>query len=1333
MSNSASSSDTSIHHMQPQANERSQLAALEMQLKSVTLKDQHALGKRLEGLQRRLERQQPIDRGLLEARKHVEKSRRQVEVREAQPLSIRYPEGLPVSARHDTIMAALKEHQVIIVAGETGSGKTTQLPKMCLELGLGTRGIIGHTQPRRLAARSVAARLAEELETPLGSAVGYQMRFSDNTGPETRVKLMTDGILLAETQHDPDLLKYDAIIIDEAHERSLNIDFLLGYLKRLLARRADLKVIITSATIDLERFSHHFAKEVNGKDVPAPIIEVSGRTFDVDTLYRPLVRAGEDEEDISLQEGILQAVEEIETLERERHWFQGPRDILVFLPGEREIRETADTLRRAQLRHTEVLPLYARLSASEQNRVFASHAGRRIVLATNVAETSLTVPGIRYVIDPGLARISRYSYRAKIQRLPIEPISQASADQRKGRCGRVAEGICIRLYSEEDFLSRPAFTDPEIKRTNLAAVILSMLALKLGDIARFPFIDPPDARFVRDGFRLLEELEAVEQQKITHLGRQLARLPIDPRLARMVLAGDKIGCLREILVVVSALAVQDPRERPAEKREAADQAHREWADPASDFAAWINLWNGFNTAREELSSSALRRWCRTHYLNYMRLREWHDTYRQLRQLARELGLGTLKVSEEVDYEKLHRALLTGLLSHLGTLSEGREYLGARNRKFMIHPSSYLKKKTPKWIMAFELLETSRLFAREVASIRPEWIEEAGKHLLKRSHSEPHWESKRGQVVALESATLFGLPVYARRRVGYGKINPLEARDIFIRSGLVEGELRTNARFMAHNQALVEEVETLEDKARRRDILVDDEELYQFYDERLPEGISDSRSFERWRKKEEAKDPHILFADKNTLMARDATEVTENDYPEALQLNRVELPLGYHFAPGQRDDGVTMTVPVVMLKTLPRARLDWLVPGLRREKAIALLKGLPKQYRRQVVPIPDWVDAALEAITPCESLMGEALGDFLRQKTGVRIPAELWQEVELPSHLQLNIRVVDATGKLLGHGRDIDQLIQQFSQQANAAEQMPAAGKDSNTPPQPLTQWPATPLPEKEEQVQAGIRVTLYPALTDAGEGLAVKQFDYPETAHAQHRQGVKKAAMLALPELYSTYARSKAIEPLAVMYTQVGQKKDLVDDLMNALFLEAFAHDPLPRTAEAMSQRIAERKSELHSIFQHLTHLLAEVLREVLDLQRMIKKARIGLDVARSYADVKAQLANLVYKGFIADAGNWLEEYPRYLNGARIRLEKVAREVRRDQLAMDEIQTLESRFNERATRMKESGITEPWLNEFFWQLQELRVSLFAQQLGTVEPVSVKRLEKRWKESIKEFA
>ena len=1317
----------------PQDNAPS-LTALTESLSHVMLRDQERLSRRVAGLRRRQREKKPIDRGLNEVEREVDKAKQLLAQREALRVTLDYPAELPVVERREDILAAIRDHQVVVVAGETGSGKTTQLPKMCLELGRGRKGLIGHTQPRRLAARSVAGRLAEELSVPLGEQVGYQVRFNDQSSPNTLVKLMTDGILLAETQHDPLLLRYDTLIIDEAHERSLNIDFLLGYLKRLLPKRPDLKVIITSATIDVERFAAHFGSP----NTPAPVVEVSGRTFPVDVHYRPLVRSEEDEDDRTLQEGILHAVREVETIEREKGWLHGPRDVLVFLPGEREIRETADTLRRADLKGTEILPLYARLSNEEQNRVFAPHRGRRIVLATNVAETSLTVPGIRYVIDPGLVRISRYSYRAKIQRLPIEPVSQASANQRKGRCGRIAEGVCIRLYDEEDFLSRPAFTDPEIQRTNLASVILSMLALKLGNIEDFPFVDPPDGRFVKDGFRLLFELGAVnDKQQLSALGRKLAKLPIDPRLARMVLAGAERGSLRDVLVGVSALAIQDPRDRPADKRQAADQAHQRGHDPDSDFVALLNLWHGIENAREALSGNQLRRWCRDHYINYLRMREWHDTFRQLRQLLRDMDIevpAPLPRDENESEEqakqarrktsgKLHQALLSGLLSNLGTLLENREYLGARNRKFMIHPGSGLAKKTPKWVMAFELIETTKLFARTVAKIDPQWIEPQAQHLVKSSYSEPHWEMKRAQVVAFEQVTLFGLPIVARRRVHYGPIAPQESRELFIRRALVEGEFQTKGEFFTHNRALIEEVEALEDRARRRDILVDEETLFAFYDERIPTDIVNGKGFEHWRKQAERQDPTLLKFDIDALKARDAHDVTQAQYPDHLTLSGVAYPVSYHFDPDADDDGVTLTVPAAMLPQLPVHALEWLVPGLLREKCIALLKSLPKSIRRQVVPIPDWVDAALETLVPDERPLTEALGEFIRRRTATRVHSDDWRLDLLPPHLIMNVRVVDHAGKTLGQGRDVRALERRFEEAASAGAQA-LADQASQAP--ALDELPESPLPESRVTTQAGIRVEAYPALMAEAHSFKVALFDHPAKAAAVHQEGVARLAIAKRPEQVKAIKRLPGVEKCALLFAKVGSKQALVDDLLLAVFTQVVATHPLPRSANELTERLKATESELIPYATSLLTRIEEALKGHLAVTKVLK-GKLNFALALVYSDVSAQMQRLVYPGFIRDAGEWLSEYPRYTEAALIRLEKAARERGRDQMMMQDVQALEARFDARRKSERRGAAEDPELVSFGWWIQELRVSLFAQQLGTQMPVSVKRLEKRWEE------
>lgn len=1317
-------------------NDRQRLEQLGQSLEDLMLRDTHALMRRHAGLKRRLDQSQPIDRGLAALDKDVVKATAAIERRRAAHFRLDYPPELPVVERRDDILAAMNAHQVVVVAGETGSGKTTQLPKLCLEAGRGRRGLIGHTQPRRLAARSVANRLAEELDVSLGEQVGYQVRFNDQSNATTLVKLMTDGILLAETQHDPLLLRYDTIIIDEAHERSLNIDFLLGYLKRLLPQRPDLKVIITSATIDVERFAAHFGEA----DHPAPIIEASGRTYPVEVLYRPLARETEDEDDLSLQEGIVQAVEEIAQIEKANGWQHGPRDVLIFLPGEREIRETADALRRTDLDATEILPLYARLSNAEQNRVFASHRGRRIVLATNVAETSLTVPGIRYVIDPGLVRMSRYSYRSKIQRLPIEPVSQASANQRKGRCGRIAAGVCVRLYDEEDFQNRPAFTDPEIQRTNLASVILSMLSLRLGEIEHFPFVDPPDARFIKDGFRLLFELGAVSaDQTLTALGRKLSRLPVDPRLARMVIEGAERGSLRDVLVVVSALSIQDPRERPAEKRQAADQAHQRWHDPDSDFLAFLNLWHGVERARESLSANQLRRWCRDHFINYLRVREWHDTFRQLRQLLRDMQIEVPaaeqpdpSMSEEAlrqwrrkSSARLHQSLLAGLLSNLGMLTENREYLGARNRKFFIHPGSGLVKKSPKWLMAFELIETTRLFARTAARIDPAWIEPQAAHLTKSSYSDPHWEMKRGQVIAREQVTLFGLPIVNGRRVHYGPIDPVESRVLFIRRALVEGELKTRGHFFAHNRALIEEVADLEDRARRRDILVDEDTLYEFYNQRVPERIINTKGFEHWRQQVEAQDPDYLKFDLATLKARDASDVNPGQYPDHLTLNGVVYPLHYHFSPGAEDDGVSLTVPAAMLPQLPRHRLDWLVPGLLREKCIALMKSLPKSVRRQVVPIPDWVDAALEQLVIDDVALTDALSEFIRQRTGVRVHPDDWRTDLLDPHLLLNLKVVDHQGQRIGQGRDLRALEKRFEQAASEGAQALARQATSQDT---LDGLPPTELPVSKVTQQAGIRVEAFPALVNDHEqgGFKVSLFDHPSKALAAHRDGVAHLAMHQRGDLVKAVRELDGVETCALLFARVGRRQQFIDDLTLAAFTQVIAVEPLPRSSDQLNERL---KVSGEAVIQRARCLLdqaEEALKAHLDVAKQLK-GKISMGLALIYNDIKEQMQRLVYPGFLADAGSWLAEYPRYMQAALVRLEKAPRERQRDQMLMQDLHQLESRWLKRRENERRGGVEDPELVAFGWWLQELRVSLYAQQLGTRMTVSFKRLEKQWEE------
>ncbi|MBS7663381.1 ATP-dependent RNA helicase HrpA [Pseudomonas lalucatii] len=1273
-----------------------------------------------------------------------------VEARRLSVPAMRYDDALPIAAKRDEIKAAISKHQVVVIAGETGSGKTTQLPKICLELGRGTHGLIGHTQPRRLAARSVATRVAEEIGTPLGELVGYQVRFEDQSNERSLIKLMTDGILLAETQHDRFLDKYDTLIVDEAHERSLNIDFLLGYLKTLLARRPDLKLIITSATIDLERFSQHFGG--------APVVEVSGRTYPVETWYRPLTAEQDEEgnrveEDLSVDQAILAGLDELAAFERSEG--KRPGDVLVFLPGEREIRDCAEVLRKANLRHTEVLPLYARLTPAEQQKIFQPMAGRKIVLATNVAETSLTVPGIRYVIDSGTARISRYSYRAKVQRLPIEAVSQASANQRKGRCGRVEPGICIRLYSEEDFLARPEFTDPEILRTNLAAVILQMLHLRLGEVDAFPFIEPPDGKAISDGYTLLQELSAVSRDgQLTPLGRQLARLPVDPRMGRMVLEGAKQGSLEEVLIIASALSVQDVRERPSDRQQAADQAHAQWKDVDSDFAALINLWRGFEEQRQALGSNALRSWCRKNFLNYLRLREWRDAHRQLTLISRELQLkakapegkpakpepgkgpdaareSAKAVKDEaqqrsIDYAKVHKAILSGLLSQIGQKTEDGDYLGARQRRFWIHPSSGLGRKKPSWLMTAELVETSKLFARMVAKIEPDWIEPLAGHLIKKNHLEPHWEKKRGQVVAYEQISLYGMIVVGRRPVHYGPIDPVVSRELFIREGLVGGEIHSRARCLSANRQLLEKLDELEAKARRRDILADEETLFAFYEARLPADIYQTASFDSWYKRESAGNAQLLIMREEDVLARDAREVTAAQYPDSLHLGELQLPLSYHFEPNHPRDGVTLRVPAPLLPQLPGERLEWLVPGLLEAKCVALVRNLPKAVRKNFVPVPDFVGAALAKIAFAEGSLPAALGRELLRMTGVRVAEEAWTDAaaQIEGHLRMNIEVVDSHGKPLGEGRDLAELCARFSEASQAALALPKTEKAQ----QPVQAKAFAEVAEKAQQKVAGLSMTVYPALVE--EGGEVKEGRFPTQAEAefQHRRALQRLLLQQLAEP-AKYLRGKlpGLTELGLLHREIGRIEALVEDILlaslDSCILEGEAS--LPRDGAALAALAERKRGDWTAHVERLARLCLEILKLWHGLQKRFK-GKIDLAQAMALNDIKQQLANLVYPGFVRETpGEWLKELPRYLKAIEQRLDKIGAQVQRDRVWSGELAGYWEQYQARLGKHRQEGKRDPQLIQYRWMLEEYRVSLFAQQLGTKMAVSDKRLSKQW--------
>ncbi|HET8849938.1 MAG TPA: ATP-dependent RNA helicase HrpA [Marinobacter sp.] len=1226
---------------------------------------------------------------------------------------ITFPAGLPVSERVDDIRAAIEKHQVVIIAGETGSGKTTQIPKICLAMGRGDGALIGHTQPRRIAARSVAARIAEELGETTGQRIGYQVRFTDNTSASSQVKVMTDGILLAEIRHDRYLKRYDTLIIDEAHERSLNIDFLLGYLRQLLPKRPDLKVIITSATIEVERFSEFFNQ--------APVIEVSGRTYPVDVVYRPLT-GDEDDRDQGWNDGVLSALDEIE--QHERREKQPPGDILVFLPGEREIRMLSKTLRHAELKHTEILPLYSRLSNQEQNRVFQGHKGRRIVLSTNVAETSLTVPGIRYVIDTGVARISRYSVRSKIQRLPIEPISQASANQRAGRCGRVAPGLCFRLYDETDFLNRPEYTDPEILRTNLASVILQMATTGLGDIRQFPFLEAPDSRQVNDGYKLLEELGAVDaKRRVSQLGRTMAKLPLDPRLARMLVAAAELGSLSELLIVIAGLSVQDPRERPQEKQQAADQAHASFNDKESDFITLLNIWNWFEEQRQELSQNQLKKECQKTFLSWMRMREWRDIHRQLALICREQKLPVNR--QAASYETVHKAILAGLLGQVATKIEKREYLATRNRKVLIFPGSKVAKSAPKWLVAAEIVETSKVFARMVAAIQPEWIEPLGSHVVKRHYFEPHWEQKRAQVMGYEKVTLYGLDVVPRRRIAYAKIDPKECRDLFIRRALVEGEYRSKAPFIARNREMLDTVENLEKKSRRRDLLVDDEVLVAFYNERLPDTIVSGRHFETWWQGLSAAELKTLEMTEADVLQRPVDQGAADLYPDYLEWQGVKYPLNYEFEPTSERDGVTLQVPLMALRQIPSRRLEWLVPGLLREKCIALVKGLPKALRRNFVPVPDFVDAALANLQPDNEPLTLKLGEQLRRMTGVQIDPEAWPKDDLPRHLRMNVRVTGDKGKVVAESRNTDEL--QARLEGKAEEALAAATTFKDTPAvAEHTDWQFGTLPTQVQTEKGGMQVTVYPALEDLGHSVRAGRYLDRLTAADTHRRGVARLIIHRFGNTLSELERKlPRFTQSALMFAPIGQAKALLDDLLLSTVMQHFLADEVPRSREAFDRLFDQHRGEFILALEAADARLHQAMTGYQSIAKRLK-GKINLALANSMSDLKFQMQHLVYPGFLSDTPrHWLARFPVYFEGANIRLEKMAREMGREREFLYTIDGLWSRYAAKREQQKRQGVRDPELEVYRWMLEEYRVSFFAQQLGTAMTVSMKRLDKQW--------
>ena len=1277
------------------------------QLNDIMLVDKRRLSARIHGIGK-IKSQEAQQAVAAEIQLQIEQAQLRVENRKSAVKNpIVFPESLPVSQRKAEIQKLLSEHQVIVVAGETGSGKTTQLPKMCLELGFGNLGMIGHTQPRRIAARSVAARIAEELETELGGLVGYKVRFNDQISDDTQIKLMTDGILLAEIQNDRFLNQYSCLIIDEAHERSLNNDFILGYLKQLLPRRRDLKLIITSATIDVERFSKHFNN--------APIIEVSGRTYPVEVRYRPV--AEEDDQD-QLQ-GILNAVDELQA--------EGRGDILIFMNGEREIRDTAEALQKQNLKHTEILPLFARLSAQEQNKIFHPSGLNRIVLATNVAETSLTVPGIKYVIDPGTARISRYSYRTKVQRLPIEPISQASANQRKGRCGRVSEGICIRLYSKEDFNSRPEFTDPEILRTNLASVILQMTALSLDDIEAFPFVDAPDKRHIQDGIKLLKELGAFEtiqtklgeKRRLTTIGRQLAQLPVDPRLAKMLLSAVDFGSVYEVMIIVSALSIQDPRERPTEKQQASDEKHRRFADKKSDFLAFLNLWNYVQEQQKALTKNQFRRQCQKDFLNYLRIREWQDIYQQIRLAVREMGLPIN--SEKAEYQQIHTALLSGLLSHIGLKeAEKQQYLGARNAHFAIFPNSVLFKKQPKWVMAAELVETSKLWGRMVAEIEPEWIEPLAEHLIKKSYSEPRWSKSRGAVIADEKVTLYGVPIVAARPVNYGAIEPTVSREIFIQSALVEGDWNTKHKFFKENQRLVREVEELEHKSRRRDILVDDRTLFEFYDQRIGTEVFSQKHFDTWWKKAQQKDPELLNFERSFLINDDAEQVSKLDFPNLWHQGNLKLKLTYQFEPGTDADGVTVHIPLPLLNQVEMTGFDWQIPGLREELVIALIKSLPKSYRRNFVPAPNYAQAFLSRAEPLEKPLLDTLIYELRRMTGVTVEAEHWNWEQIPSHLKMTFRVVDENGKKIAESMNLDEL--KFNLKDRVQESISAVA-DDGIEQSGLHIWSFADLPQCYEQKQRGFSVKAFPAIVDEKDAIGIRLFETEFEQAVAMQQGLRRLLLLNVPSpIKYLHEKLPNKAKLGLYFTPFGRVLDLIDDCIACAVDKLIADFGGFVWDEASFEKLRDFVREN---LNEVTVDIAQKVEQILSLNHALNqrlKGKMDFTMAFALSDIKSQLADLIYQGFVQKSGYYrLPDLLRYLQAIDKRLDKLTQDTNRDRAAMLRVEQVQQAYQQLLAKLPKSKPISDEVAEIRYMIEELRVSLFAQQLGTNYPISDKRI------------
>ncbi|MFB6937090.1 ATP-dependent RNA helicase HrpA [Streptomyces sp. HUAS 31] len=1310
------------------------LGPLAPRLNELSLRDAHRLGRRLEGA-RKIRKPEARAAVLAEIEAEVAKGEERIATRRTRLPAVSYPEQLPVSQKKDEIAAAIRDHQVVIVAGETGSGKTTQIPKICLELGRGVRGMIGHTQPRRIAARTVAERVAEELDTPLGESVGWKVRFTDQVNPDgTFIKLMTDGILLAEIQTDRELRAYDTIIIDEAHERSLNIDFLLGYLAQLLPKRPDLKVVITSATIDPERFARHFGD--------APIVEVSGRTYPVEVRYRPLLEEDSEDADRDQITAICDAVEELQG--------EGKGDILVFLSGEREIRDTADALVKKNYRFTEVLPLYARLSHAEQHRVFQQHTGRRIVLATNVAETSLTVPGIKYVIDPGFARISRYSHRTKVQRLPIEPISQASANQRKGRCGRTSDGICIRLYSEDDFTARPEFTDAEILRTNLASVILQMTAAGLGDIEKFPFIDPPDHRNIRDGVQLLQELGAIDpaekdvRKRLTQTGRKLAQLPVDPRLARMVLEADRNGCVREVMVIAAALSIQDPRERPADKQAQADQQHARFKDETSDFLAFLNLWRYVREQQKERGSSSFRRMCKQEYLNFLRIREWQDIYTQLRTVAKQMGIHLNE--DDAPDDRVHVSLLAGLLSHIGMkdVKESKdsvpgarkdggrnEYVGARNAKFAIFPGSALFKKPPRFVMSAELVETSRLWARVNAKIEPEWVEPLAEHLLKRTYSEPHWEKDQAAVMAYEKVTLYGVPIVAQRKVNYGRIDPEASRELFIRNALVEGDWRTHHKFFADNRRLLSEVEELEHRARRRDIVVDDETLFDFYDARVPEHVVSGAHFDSWWKRKRHEEPEFLDFEREMLIRESAEAVTKADYPDSWRQGQLKFRVTYQFEPGADADGVTVHLPLQVLNQVTDEGFDWQIPGLREELVTELIRSLPKPIRRNYVPAPNFARRFLDTSVPLQEPLTVTMARELKRMVGVPFEADDFDWAKVPDHLRITFRIVDERRRKLAEDKDLETLKLRLKPKARQALSQAAAATASREGGESLerkglTDWTIGSLTRVFETRRAGQPVKAYPALVDDGDTVSVRLFDTEAEQQQAMWKGTRRLILRNIPVNPAKFASEKLTnaQKLALSANPHGSIQGLFDDCAMAAADKLIGDFGGPVWDEESYRKLYDKvRAEIVDTTVRAVGQVQQVLAAWQAAERRLKATRSPVLLA-NLTDVRGQLDGLVKPGFVTEAGlRRLPDLMRYLIAVDRRLQQMPTNVQRDTTRMEKVHEMRDEYAWLLEQMPQGRPVPQQVLDVRWMLEELRVSYFAHALGTAYPISDKRIVK----------